>query len=132
MAKGLALIIGAGGPSGPRPAAPDLPEGKDPDGTAQTSSTVTTTDTIPLNALAMPDDQEQMQAPQVGDEVNYQVTGKVVSIDGNTATVQKTSINGEPVGSDDEERSEPQGDTDDEDAEAAGLRNQAAVMGNLG
>lgn len=54
-------------------------------------------DCVPLDALAMPDEQEQMQPPSVGDEVNYQVTGKVTRIEGENAYVQKKSINGQEV-----------------------------------
>lgn len=54
-------------------------------------------DTVPLNMLEMPDDQEQMQPPEVGDEVNYQVAGKVVAIEGGTAKIQRTSINGQEL-----------------------------------
>jgi len=73
----------------------DAPPGKEPDTDA--ASDASTNDTVSLDALAMPDDQEQMQPPAVGDEVNYQVTGKVVSIQGDVATIAKTSVNGQPV-----------------------------------
>jgi len=53
-------------------------------------------DTVPLSALKMPDDQEQMTPPEVGDEVNYQVTGKVVSINGDQAVIERETINGQP------------------------------------
>lgn len=54
-------------------------------------------DCIPLSSLATPDAEEQMTNPEVGDEVNYQVTGKVTRIEGENAYVQKTSINGQKV-----------------------------------
>jgi hypothetical protein len=54
-------------------------------------------DCIPLSSLSMPDDQEQMQNPEVGDMVNYSVEGKVTRIEGENAYVQKTAINGNKV-----------------------------------
>lgn len=81
-------------------------------------------DSIPLDTLQMPDESEQMQPPEVGDEVNYTVTGKVVSIEGGTAKVQKTAINGQAVDAD--------GDTDNspenEGAEDQALRDEAGAM----
>ena len=56
------------------------------------------TDTVPIDALAMPDDKEQMTPPEVGDEVNYSVTGKVTAINGGMATIERTAINGNDIG----------------------------------
>lgn len=92
-------------------------------------------DTVPLDALSMPDDQEQMQPPEVGDVVNYQVTGKVAAIEGNQAKIQRTSINGQELpGADDENANNenPQDANQDEDGDdASGLRQQAAGIGML-
>ena len=77
------------------------------------------TDTVPLALLAMPDDQEKMEPPAVGDEVNYQVTGKVTAINGSNAVIERTSINGQPV--DDQD-----GDTGPGDE--SGLQQEAAAM----
>lgn len=87
-------------------------------------------DTVPLDFLAMPDDSEQMQPPEVGDEVNYQVTGKVVAIEGNSAKVERTSINGQDLpGQDDDDSDNGQGDEQSgDDNEAQGLRDQAGGM----
>lgn len=60
------------------------------------------TDTVSLASLSMPDDKEQMTPPAVGDEVNYQVTGKVTAINGDMATIERTSINGQDCGCADE------------------------------
>lgn len=54
-------------------------------------------DCIPLAALSMPDEQEQMQPPAEGDKVNYSVDGIVTRIDGENAYVRKTSVNGTKV-----------------------------------
>ena len=71
-------------------------------------------DCVSLSALQMPDEGEQMQAPAIGDEVNYQVTGRVTRIEGDKAYVQKTSVNGQQVEPDaDDMGGPPDGDTDD-------------------
>lgn len=103
----------------------DRPDGKEGDGNLSPDSAAKNLDTIPLDSLAMPDDQEQMQPPEVGDEVNYQVTGKVVSIDGGNAQIERTSINGNPVPGADDDDDEPDAD------EGESLRNQAGGMGML-
>jgi hypothetical protein len=110
--KGTLIIAGV--PAGDTKAAPAISSGSGQ------------TDSVPLSSLAMPDDSEQMTPPAVGDEVNYQVAGKVVSIEGDIAQVQRTSINGQPVkgdGDGDEAEASP----DDDQAEAA-LRGDAAGM----
>jgi hypothetical protein len=56
-----------------------------------------TRDTVPADLLAMPDDSEQMTTPEVGDEVTYTVTGKVVSIDGGNAVIERRTINGKDL-----------------------------------
>ena len=93
-------------------------------------------DAVPLSMLSMPDDQEQMQPPEVGDVVNYQVTGKVVAIEGNYAEIQRQSINGQELQDDDNETNSdndnPQNanqSADGDDGQA--LRGQAAGIGML-
>lgn len=54
-------------------------------------------DSVPVTALQMPDDQDQMTPPEVGDEVSYTVTGKVVSIEGGTARIERKTINGQEI-----------------------------------
>lgn len=93
-------------------------------------------DTVPLDALAMPDDQEQMQPPQVGDVVNYQVTGKVTAIEGDVAKVLRTSINGQDLPGQPEETNgdndNPENANQDQDGdESAGLRREAAGIGMM-
>jgi hypothetical protein len=94
-------------------------------------------DTVPLNLLSMPDDQDQMQPPDVGDVVNYQVTGKVVAIEGSNAMIQRQSINGQDVP--DAEPSETNSGNDNpqnanasaNNDEGQSLRGQAAGIGML-
>jgi len=52
---------------------------------------------VPLDALNQPDDQEQMQTPAVGDSITIQVDAKILSVDGETAMIQPTAINGKPL-----------------------------------
>lgn len=87
------------------------------------------TDCVPIDLLAMPDDQEQMQPPAVGDVVNYQVTGKVVAIEGDCARIERQTINGQevPGGSATGDSDDQQGDGD----EYNGMRDEAAGMGQL-
>ena len=54
-------------------------------------------DSVPLAALAMPDEGDQMQPPVVGDVVNYQVTGKISRIEGGQAFVSKQTVNGQEI-----------------------------------
>ncbi|HEX3625135.1 MAG TPA: hypothetical protein VH280_06905 [Verrucomicrobiae bacterium] len=132
---GPGLIVALGAPS---QQSPDR-EGAGPlahaRGSVNTLSDVANTDTVPLTMLAMPDDQEQMQPPEVGDVVNYQVTGKVVAIEGDCARVQRQSINGQelqnsqnPSDDDDENDNDSQGANADDSGD---LRNQAAGIGML-
>ena len=129
--------MGMGGDSDGGKAGASRPRPGDPNALSEASSGVSDTggratddmDTVPLDMLSMPDDQEQMQPPEVGDVVNYQVTGKVVAIEGNDATVQRQSINGQELpGQEDETNPNESGQdaNDDED-----LRNQAAGIGML-
>ncbi len=64
---------------------------------AESGGSASMEDCVPMDALAMPDDKEQMQPPSVGDNVQYNVEGKVTRIEGNNAYVQKTAINGQKV-----------------------------------
>lgn len=54
-------------------------------------------DCVPVSALAMPDEKEQMQPPAVGDKVSYQVDGTISRIEGENAYIKKTSVNGEEI-----------------------------------
>ncbi|HVX56972.1 MAG TPA: hypothetical protein VHA37_04520 [Candidatus Saccharimonadales bacterium] len=85
---------------------------------------------VPLDALAMPDETEQMATPAVGDTVNYQVEGKVVRIEGGNAYVQPTSVNGQAVEADEEQQPEPDEATQDANS-FADLQQQAQEQGPL-
>ncbi|MDE2020040.1 MAG: hypothetical protein KGJ13_06880 [Patescibacteria group bacterium] len=98
-----------------------------PKGDINSLSTAENVDTVPMAALAMPDDQQQMQPPEVGDEVNYQVTGKVVSIEGDFAKIQRTSINGQEIPD-----APPQGgDAPGSDPDNQSMWDQASQIGML-
>jgi hypothetical protein len=58
---------------------------------------------VPLSALAQPDDSEKMQTPAAGDSVSIQVDAQIVRIEGETAYVRPTAVNGNPL---DEEAAE--------------------------
>jgi hypothetical protein len=116
----------AGGGALDAPGAGALP------GDVNALSDAANTDTVPVSMLAMPDDQEQMQPPDVGDVVNYQVTGKVVAIEGDYATVQRQSINGQELpGAEDGSPETGDGDSGGDDAGGQSLRNDAASIGML-
>lgn len=53
---------------------------------------------VPVSFLAQPDNNEQMQTPVKGDSGTMQVDFTVVDIQGDTATVQPTAINGNDLG----------------------------------
>ncbi len=119
---GLVVALGAPGQNG------EMSPG-DPNAESQANNV----DTVPLDTLAMPDDQEQMQPPEVGDVVNYQVTGKVVAIEGNMAKVERQSINGQdlpdaPDETDDQDANPQDANNDDEQQ---GLRSSAAGIGMM-
>jgi hypothetical protein len=52
---------------------------------------------VPLDALAQPDDEEQLNPPAVGDAVEFTVTGKVSRIEGSMAYVTPETVNGKDV-----------------------------------
>ena len=52
---------------------------------------------IPLAALSQPDDSDQLTQPEVGDAVDYTVTGKVTRIEGDMAYVMAEAVNGQDV-----------------------------------
>jgi hypothetical protein len=79
-------------------------------------------DTLPVDSLAVPDEDEQMVAPEVGDRVTYTVEGRVMSVNGNLATIRRESVNGRPV-----EAAEKENPHD----EMADLREEAERMGPM-
>lgn len=78
-------------------------------------------DCVSLDALAMPDENEQMENPGVGDKVQYTVEGTITRIEGDNAYVKKSAVNGQKV--EDTEPSKPE-PTDD----MAALENEAKGM----
>lgn len=76
---------------------------------------------VPLASLGVPGEGEQMENPEVGDQVNFEVAGKVTRIEGDKAYVMPESFNGQPV----EETPEPADDL-------AGLESMANQTGYLG
>jgi hypothetical protein len=75
-------------------------------------------DEVPVDLLSMPDEEEQMTPPEVGDEVNYTVTGKVVRITGGRAVIERKTINGQDLGGN---SMEPESGDEGLEAEARGL-----------
>jgi hypothetical protein len=96
------LAQAAGPDGGPPAAAPAAPMGGNED-------------CIPLAALNMPDDQEQMQAPGQGDKVQYTIEGTVSRIEGDNAYVTRESINGQPAPKAFGDEPEQPGEPSDED-----------------
>lgn len=54
-------------------------------------------DRVPVAALAMPDENEQMTEPEVGDKVSYTIEGTVSRVEGANAWVKRETVNGQPV-----------------------------------
>lgn len=52
---------------------------------------------VSTDALAMPDEQEQMEPPAVGDTVSFTVEGKVSRVEGGNSYVTPEMVNGKPV-----------------------------------
>lgn len=81
--------------------------------------------TVPLSALAMPGEDEQMNNPAKGDPVHFHVEGKVSNIMGDTALVSVETVNGKPLTA----KAAAVNDTPNEEAEYAQLRDMAAQQG---
>lgn len=132
---GPGLVVALGSPGEDSGSATGDPARPTPDGDPNALSDAANTDTVPLNLLSMPDDQEQMQPPGVGDVVNYQVTGKVVAIEGDMAKVERQSINGQELPGQDDEDNDNESPQDanqsQDDDEGQSLRNDAAGIGML-
>jgi hypothetical protein len=83
---------------------------------------------VPLSSLAQPDETEKMQAPGVGDAITMEVEAKVVRVDGETAYIQPTAINGNELG----QQEEPATDTAPSmDEQANGLQNELQKNGGF-
>ena len=62
---------------------------------------------VPLACLSQPDDMEKMQTPGVGDTVTMQVEATVENVQGETAMVRPTAVNGKPLAEESEPTEEP-------------------------
>lgn len=96
-------------PQASEPTAPAMPSGGFP---------------VKLAMLATPDDSDNMQTPAVGDMGECTVGYKVVSVNGDSAVIQPTSINGQDLSEDDAQPDEGMGDSDDS-SEGSDLQAQA-------
>jgi len=74
---------------------------------------------VPLASLALPDDKEQMQTPAEGDSVSLQVDATIVSIQGDTAFIKPTAINGKSLDDEAGEAVPDDGTVNPDDAESA-------------
>jgi hypothetical protein len=79
------------------PANEAMPGDETNEATPEPSSGSMMEDCVPLDALAMPDESEQMENPSVGDKVQYTVEGTLSRIEGDNAYVTKTAVNGQKV-----------------------------------
>ena len=77
---------------------------------------------VPLSSLAQPDETEKMVTPAEGDTVTLQVDATIVSVQGETAIIKPTAINGKPIEGEGGEapatpEAEPGGDLDQQEAD---------------
>ncbi len=86
-------------------------------------------DCVPLSALGMPDETEQMQSPEEGDPVQYTVEGTISRIEGDNAYVTRTAINGQPVAQKPDDQNQPENPAAEPDEDDQGY-NQLADMAN--
>ena len=80
---------------------------------------------LPLSMLAQPDNEDQMQTPEVGDTGSMTVEYEVTRIEGDNAYIKPKSINGQPIPAE-AEKPTPE---DEDEAEGQSLRNEAEAMG---
>lgn len=73
-----------------QPPMPSMPE-------EQTETPTGLEQRIPIEALQQPDEGDQLTAPEVGDEVDFTVSGKVTRIEGAFAYVLPSTVNGQEV-----------------------------------
>lgn len=87
---------------------------------------------VPTSALALPDEQEHMEAPELHDIVTANIEGKVCRIKGDQAYVCVTAVNGEAIdeqgNAEDNENSQPDGQGNEE----AGLTSMANDLDQSG
>jgi poly(3-hydroxybutyrate) depolymerase len=80
---------------------------------------------VPLDALAMPGEDDKMNAPSVGDPVQLQAEGTVTRVEGDTAFVSIKSVNGKPVTPEGAKTTNTLGEDENGDNEFAQLRSEA-------
>jgi hypothetical protein len=80
---------------------------------------------VPLDALAMPGEDEKMNSPSIGDPVQLQAEGKVTRIEGEMAFVSIKSVNGKPVTAEGAKTTNTPGQDENGDNEFAQLRSEA-------
>ena len=80
---------------------------------------------VPMEALAMPGEDQKMNNPEIGDPVQMQAEGTVTRIDGSMAFVRVKTVNGKPVDSAAAKTANMPQDTDG-DNEFSQLRSMAA------
>ena len=83
---------------------------------------------VPLEALAMPGEDEKLENPAVGDPVQLQAEGKVTRIEGETAFVSIKSVNGKPVTAEGAKTTNTPTEDENGDNEFAQLQTEAAAQ----
>lgn len=81
---------------------------------------------VPVSALQMPGEDEQMNSPTVGDKVSFHGEGTLTRIEGEEAYVKPESANGKPMTT---EAKSVNDDEQDSEQEFASLRGQAEQQG---
>jgi hypothetical protein len=110
-------------PSGMNDMGPELPAEELP---AEMPSMANGEMCVPLDALAMPGEDEQLTNPEPGDPVTFNVGGKVSRVEGSNAYVTPETVNGKPV-----EKAADQGPAPESGAmaELEGMANSQGYMG---
>ena len=83
---------------------------------------------VPIASLAMPGEDENMNAPGMGDPVQLMAEGTVSRIEGDNAYVSLKSINGKPLDDESAETTNTPESDESGDEEYAQLQQQAAQM----
>lgn len=82
---------------------------------------------VPVTALQMPGEDEQMTTPGVGDKVQFQAEGTLTRIEGDNAYIKPEAANGKPLST---EAAATKDNTEPE-AEYASLRGEAEQQGMM-
>lgn len=86
---------------------------------------------VPLEVLAMPGQNEEMNNPSVGDPVQMMAEGKVTRIEGQMAYVSIDSVNGKPVSESGAQITNTPEKQPGQDDEYAQLRSEAGQQGAM-